>query len=74
MVDAVDEQGAVGELGQRVVERPVGELLLQRRPLGDVPGVQHQLTNPGIRGEVGAAASWIGFWMERGEGNDTKEG
>ena len=33
----VDEHGAVGQTGQRVVERLVGELLLERLALGDVP-------------------------------------
>ena len=36
VVDAVGEQGAVGQLRQRVVERPVAELALEAVPLGDV--------------------------------------
>ena len=40
VLDAVLEQGPVGEAGDRVVERLVRELLLERLALGDVAGVQ----------------------------------
>ena len=56
MVNAVAEQGAVGQPGQGVVERLVGELLLQRGALGHVTDVQHQPTDPRVVGEVGADA------------------
>ena len=40
LADALDEQRAVGEPGDRVVERLVGELGLERLALGDVAGVE----------------------------------
>ena len=42
VADAVGEQGAVGEPGQRVVERLVAELRLEVGPLGDVVRVDDQ--------------------------------
>ena len=36
VLDAVAEEGAVGELGQRVVERLVAQLLLERGPRGHI--------------------------------------
>ena len=38
---ALDEQGAVGEVGDRVVEGLVGELLLEGLALADVAAVEH---------------------------------
>ena len=40
MLDAVGEERAVGELGDRVVEGLVGELILERLALADVAPVQ----------------------------------
>ena len=41
MAHALAEQRAVGEAGHRVVERLVGELLLERLALADVAAVEH---------------------------------
>ena len=53
MVDAVAEEGAVGEAGQRVVEGLVQQLLLEALPLGDVAGVQHDAAHDRIAEQVG---------------------
>ena len=52
MADAVGEEGAVGETGQRVVERLVAELRLEVAPLGDVVGVDDEPANGGVIKEV----------------------
>ena len=41
MVDAIAEEGAIGEAGQRIVEGLVSQLLLERLALGDVAVVDH---------------------------------
>ncbi len=41
VADALREQGAVGQAGDAVVERLVGELLLERLALADVAAVEH---------------------------------
>ena len=40
--DAVGEEGAIGEAGQRVMERLMGQLRLEIGSLGDVMGVDHE--------------------------------
>ena len=49
----VAEERAVGEAGERIVERLVGELLLQPLPLAHVAGVEHDAAGPS-----GRAAGW----------------
>ena len=53
VLDAVGEQRAVGELGDRIVERLVGELLLERLPLADVAAVEHDAADVLVVQEVG---------------------
>ena len=52
----VAEERAVGEAGERIVERLVGELLLQPLPLAHVAGVEHDAAD----GRVAAAGWWPG--------------
>nr|BFE68985.1 hypothetical protein GCM10020092_022860 [Actinoplanes digitatis] len=51
--DPLAEQGAVGELGERVVVRLVHELLLQLLALADVAGVQDQAADVRVVEQVG---------------------
>ena len=48
----VAEERAVGEAGERIVERLVGELLLQPLALAHVAGVEHDAADGRIAGEV----------------------
>jgi hypothetical protein len=41
MPDSLVEQRAVGQVGDRVVERLVSQLLLERLALGDVTAIEH---------------------------------
>ena len=51
LVEPVAEERAVGEAGQPVVERLVGELLLEPDALGDVARVEHDAADvPVARG------------------------
>ena len=54
VLDAVAEQRAVGEPGDRVVEGLVRELLLEGFALRDVPGVEDDPLHVGIVHQVGA--------------------
>ena len=49
----VPEQRAVGEPGERIVERLVGELLLQPLPLAHVAGVEHDALDRRVVQQVG---------------------
>ena len=49
----VPEQCPVGEPGERVVERLMGELLLQPLPLAHVAGVEHDALHRGVVQQVG---------------------
>ena len=51
-LDAVPEQHPVREPGERVVERPVGELLLQFPLLGDVPQGEHDAADGRVVPEI----------------------
>ena len=52
VLQAVEEEGAIGEARQRVVERVVPELLLQALALGDVAGVEHEAAHAGFVEQV----------------------
>ena len=52
MLQAIAEQGAVGQLGQRIVEGAVGELALQVLALGDVAGVDDEALHRRITRQV----------------------
>jgi hypothetical protein len=52
VLDPVGEQRAVRQPGELVVERPVGELVLERLALGDVAGVQDPALHLGVVQEV----------------------
>ena len=51
--DAVGEERAVGEPRERVVERLVRELVLERLPLADVAAVQHDAADVLVLEQVG---------------------
>ena len=53
VADALVEQRPVGEVGDRIVEGLVGELLLERLALRDVAAVQDDPTDRGVAEEVG---------------------
>ena len=53
VADALVEQRAVGEVGDRIVERLVGELLLERLALGDVAAVEHDPADRAVAEQVG---------------------
>ena len=53
MLDPVREQRPVGELCHRVVERLVGQLLLEGLPLADVAAVEHDAVDVLVVQEVG---------------------
>ena len=53
VADALVEQRAVGEMRDRVVERLVGELLLERLALGDVAAVEHDPADRAVAEQVG---------------------
>ena len=53
LLDPVLEQGPVGQVGQRVVERLVHQLVLQLLALADVAGVEHQTADAGVVEQVG---------------------
>ena len=53
VLDAVAEEGAVGQIGQRVVEGLVGELVLEHLLLGHVAGVQHDAVHGRVAEQVG---------------------
>ncbi len=56
VVQAVAEQPAVGQPGQRVVQGLVGQLALQLHPGGDVAQGQHQPPDAGVGEQVGERA------------------
>jgi hypothetical protein len=56
VVEPVDEQRAVGEPGQPVVERSVRELLLQGDAVRDVARVHHDAVDGGVVEQFGVAA------------------
>ena len=53
LVEAIAEQRAVREPGEAVVERLVGELLLEPHALGDVAGVEHDAADVPVVAQVG---------------------
>ena len=53
VADALDEQRAVGEVGDGVVEGLVGELLLERLALADVAAVEHDAVDVLVVEQVG---------------------
>ena len=53
LVEPVTEERAVGEVGQPVVERLPGELLLEPDPLGHVARVQHDAADLPVVAEIG---------------------
>ena len=53
VLDPVLEQGPIGEVGQRVVERHVRQLLLERPPFRVIPGIEHVARHVGILEAVG---------------------
>ena len=50
---ALVEQRAVGQMGDRIVEGLVGELLLERLALGDVAAVEHDPADRAVAEQVG---------------------
>ena len=48
VLEAVGKPRAIGELGQRVVQRLVAQLFFERLALGDVADVQHEAADRGI--------------------------
>ena len=54
LLDPVPEQHPVGQTGERVVERPVGELVLQLPLLGDVPQGEHEAADGRVVPQVAA--------------------
>ena len=56
---AVLEQRAVGQPGERVVERAAAQLLLERDPVGDVAGEQHE------RADLPVVQAVLGQRLER---------
>ena len=48
MLDSIQQQCTVGEAGEGVAKRLVGQLLLQRLPRADVAGRDHDAPKPGI--------------------------
>ena len=53
VADALVEQRAVGQVRDRVVERLVGELLLERLALADVAAVEHDAADRRVVEQVG---------------------
>ena len=53
VTDALDEQRAVGQAGDRVVEGLMGELALEGLALADVAGVQDDAADMLVAGQVG---------------------
>ena len=60
VLHAVGEERAVGEVGDRIVEGLMGELLLERLPLADVAAVQDDPTYVLVLAGVACAAPRIG--------------
>ena len=54
VLDAVREERAVGEVRDRIVERLVGELILERLPLAHVAAVEHDAPDVLVLEQVGA--------------------
>ena len=53
MLDAVGKERAVREIGDRIMERLMGELLLERLALADVAAVQDDAAHVLVLEEVG---------------------